>query len=82
MADVARRHAEIRKYRLVIGHDEKKADRMTFNCEIEGGGGNALADKIAATIREICNLRSAVAFTPAGALPNDGKVIDDVRKYD
>jgi phenylacetate-CoA ligase len=82
MADIAKRHAEIRKYRLVIEHDEKKADRMTFNCEIEGGGGDALADKIAATIREICNLRGAVAFKPAGALPNDGKVIDDVRKYD
>ena len=23
-----------------------------------------------------------VAFKPAGALPNDGKVIDDTRKYD
>jgi phenylacetate-CoA ligase len=42
----------------------------------------ALASKIAATIREVCNLRGEVAFKPAGSLPNDGKVIDDVRRYD
>ena len=82
MADVAKRHAEIRKYRLVIDHDDRKADRMTLNCEVEGAGSDALAQKIAATIREVCNLRGEVAFKPAGALPNDGKVIDDVRKYD
>jgi phenylacetate-CoA ligase len=82
MADVAKRHAEIRKYRLVIGHDDKKADRMTLNCEIDGAGDATLAGKIAATIRDVCNLRGEVAFKAAGSLPNDGKVIDDVRKYD
>jgi phenylacetate-CoA ligase len=82
MADIAKRHAEIRKYRLVIDHDDKKADRMTLACEIDGAGDAALAAKIAATVREVCNLRSEVAFKPLGALPNDGKVIDDTRKYD
>jgi phenylacetate-CoA ligase len=82
IADVARRHAEIRKYRLVIDHDDKKADRMTLHCEIAGAPSAALAAGIAATIRDVCNLRSEVAFDAAGALPNDGKVIDDVRKYD
>ncbi|MEO7728439.1 MAG: AMP-binding protein [Burkholderiales bacterium] len=82
MDDIAKRHAEIRKYRLIIDHDERKTDRMTFNCEIEGAGGDALAQKITATIRDVCNLRGEVAFKAAGALPNDGKVIDDVRKYD
>ncbi len=82
IADVAKRHAEIRKYRLVIEHDDKKADRMTLNCEIDGAGNAALADKITATLRDVCNLRGEVAFKPAGSMPNDGKVIDDVRKYD
>ena len=82
MADVAKRHPEIRKYRLVIEHDEKNADRMTLNCEIDGSGDSALANRIAATMREVCNLRGEVTFKPAGSLPNDGKVIDDVRKYD
>ncbi len=82
MAEVAKRHSEIRKYRLIIDHDDRKTDRMTFNCEIAGAGNDALAQKIAATVREVCNLRGDVAFKPAGSLPNDGKVIDDVRKYD
>ena len=82
MADIAKRHAEIRKYRLVIDHDEKKADRMTLNCEIAGAGSATLADKIVATIRDVCNLRGEVAFKPVASLPNDGKVIDDTRKYD
>ncbi len=82
MADIAKRHAEIRRYRLIIDHDEKKADRMTLNCELAGAGSAALAQDIAATIREVCNLRGEVAFKPAGSLPKDGKVIDDVRKYD
>jgi phenylacetate-CoA ligase len=82
MADIAKRHPNIRKYRLVIDHDDRKADRMTYNCEIDGAGDAALAEKIAATIRDVCNLRGEVAFKPAGTLPNDGKVIDDLRKYD
>jgi phenylacetate-CoA ligase len=82
VADVARRHPEIRKYRLVIGHDAKKADCMTLHCEIAGADSPTLAAAIAVTLRDICNLRGDVAFDAAGALPNDGKVIDDVRKYD
>jgi len=82
IADVARRHPEIRKYRLVIGHDAKKADCMTLHCEIAGAGNPALAAAIAVTLRDVCNLRGDVAFDAAGALPNDGKIIDDVRKYD
>ena len=82
MADIAKRHAEIRRDRLVIDHDEKKADRMTLNCEIDGAGDAALAGKIAATIRDVCNLRGEISFKPAGSLPNAGKVIDDVRRYD
>jgi hypothetical protein len=37
---------------------------------------------IAASIREITKLRGEVAFRGTGELPNDGKVIDDVRKYE
>jgi phenylacetate-CoA ligase len=55
---------------------------MTLNCEVMGEGADALALDIAATVREICNLRGEVAFKTIGSLPNDGKVIDDLRKYD
>ena len=82
MADVARRHPEIRKYRLVIDHDDRQTDRMTLHCEVEGAGSPELAAGIAATVRGVCNLRGDVEFDPVGSLPNDGKVIADNRKYD
>jgi phenylacetate-CoA ligase len=82
VAEIARRHAEIRKCRLTVDHDEKKLDRMTLQCELAGGGSVALAQSIAESIRAVCNLRGQVAFAAPGELPNDGKVIDDVRKYE
>ena len=81
LAELAQRHREIRKYRLTIEHDEKKADRMTLRCEVDGGS-DALRDAISASIRAVCNLRGDVALVPEGTLPNDGKVIDDLRKYE
>ena len=40
------------------------------------------ADAIVASIRDVTKLRGEVALRDPGALPNDGKVIDDLRKYD
>ena len=51
-------------------------------CEVAGGGSEALAGAVAATMREVTKLRGEVAFLPTGALANDGKVIDDVRAYE
>ena len=82
VAEVARRHPQVRRYRLVVDHDERKNDRMTLKCEADGAGGEALAAAIADSIRAVCNLRGEVAFEPAGSLPKDGKVIDDVRKHE
>jgi phenylacetate-CoA ligase len=82
VAEIARRHAEIRKCRLTVAHDERKLDRMLLQCETTGGGGATLAAAIEESIRAVCNLRGDVAFVAPGELPNDGKVIDDVRKYD
>ena len=56
-------------------------DRMTLMCEAAGGGSEALASAISASIREVTKLRGEVAFLPSGALANDGKVIDDLRVY-
>jgi phenylacetate-CoA ligase len=81
LAQVAKRHPEIRRYRLTIDHDDRKNDRMTLVCEVHPGGGT-LREDIAASIRSVCNLRGEVALQRPGTLPNDGKVIDDVRKYE
>jgi hypothetical protein len=34
-----------------------------------------------ATIRNVCKVGGKVEFARPRSLPNDGKVIDDVRKY-
>jgi phenylacetate-CoA ligase len=80
IAQVMRRHSEITRARLVVDNPDLN-DRMTLMCEIAGGGSEALAAAVAASIRELTKLRGEVAFLPAGALANDGKVIDDVRVY-
>lgn len=80
IAQVVRRHPEIVRARLVVDNPALN-DRMTLMCEVAGGGSEALATAVAASIREVTKLRGEVAFLPNGALANDGKVIDDVRTY-
>ncbi len=60
VAEVARRHSRVRRYRLVVDHDEKKMDRMTLRCEVDDAGGGELASEIAGSIRAVCNLRGEV----------------------
>jgi len=40
-----------------------------------------LAEAIAGSIRELTKLRGEVELVAPGSLPNDGKVIEDARKY-
>lgn len=81
------RHPGLGRARLVV-EGEMANDRMTLRCEADeaalsaGGGGEALAAGLAEAIRDITKLRGAVEFVPPGSLPNDGKVIEDARKYD
>jgi phenylacetate-CoA ligase len=80
VAAIVRRHPEIAKARLVVDNAEG-ADRMTLNVEVAGNR-SSNAEAIVESIREITKLRGEVAYRAPGELPNDGKVIDDVRKYD
>ena len=80
VAAIVRRHPEIAKARLVVDNPDGN-DRMTLH--VESPGAKSLpADAIVASIRDVTKLRGEVAFRAPGELPNDGKVIDDVRKYD
>lgn len=81
VAEVVKRHPEIAKARLVIDFDAHGADRMTLECELPAGVGEAVAGAIAASLRDVCNLRGEVRAVALGSLPNDGKVIDDRRSY-
>jgi phenylacetate-CoA ligase len=50
-----------------------KVETNTPSAEIE----KAMTD----TIRTVCKVGGKVEFAAVGTLPNDGKVIDDIRKY-
>jgi phenylacetate-CoA ligase len=82
VAQVLRRHPEIVRARLVVAHDADKSDVMTLQCELAGPAPEAFAAAVADTLREVCKLRGNVQLKPAGTLANDGKVIEDARKYD
>jgi phenylacetate-CoA ligase len=77
VAEIARRHAEIVKLRLVVGRADE-VDTMTLKAEIrtEAAG---LADAMSVSLQQITKLKGAVEILPRGSLPNDGKVIADER---
>ncbi len=80
VADVVRRHPEIRAARLVVT-GTVGADVMTLHCDATRDD-EALARAVADSMREVMRLRGEVRFVAAGALPQDGKVIEDARRYD
>jgi phenylacetate-CoA ligase len=80
IAEILKRHGEILKARLVVDNPGG-ADRMTLRCEVRGAT-EGLERAIADSIREITKLRGEVALCKPGELPNDGKVIEDAKKYE
>ncbi len=77
VAEIAKRHAEIAKLRLVVGR-ANETDTMTLKAEIyaEPAG---FVDAVSSTLQQVTKLKGAVEILPLGALPNDGKVIADER---
>ena len=78
VAAVLARHAEVRKGRVVVDQGDG-VDVMTLRCEVEGAP-QGLAAAIAESLQAVCKLKGRVELVEIGSLPNDGKVIDDVRK--
>lgn len=91
VAAVLARHPGLARARVVI-EGELANDRMKLVCERPADGSAAAADPAAlaaleqalsATVREVTRMRvDAIEWVAPGLLPNDGKVIDDQRKYD
>ena len=81
VAEIARRHPEVKRARLVVS-GERADDRMCLEIEVDGAPPEGLAERIAETIREVTKLRGTVAIRAPGSLPNDGKVIEDARRYE
>ena len=80
VASVVSRHDELLRARLVIGRVDNQ-DVMTLKCEIENHQ-ESIEQLIEQSVREICKLRADIELCPAGALPNDGVVIEDARPLD
>jgi phenylacetate-CoA ligase len=82
VAEVRRRHPQIRKARLVIT-GEMANDVMTLHCEVDDPSAmDSSSSAIIDTIRDVTKLRGEVKLVTRGSLPNDGKVIEDARKYE
>ena len=80
VADVVRRFPQVQRARLVVS-GEMANDRMNLQVET-GHPDEGLAAKIADALREITKLRGEVELLAPGSLPNDGKVIEDARRYE
>lgn len=81
VAEVLRRFPEAGRGRLVV-EGEMAQDRMTLKVEVDRQVPEGLGERIAVALREVTKLRGEVAFLAPGALVNDGKVIEDLRKYE
>ncbi|HEU4459216.1 MAG TPA: AMP-binding protein [Methylibium sp.] len=77
VAELMKRHPEIGRVRLVVS-GEMANDRMTLKAE-SADPAEGLADRLATSVRELTKLRAEVELHPSGSLPNDGKLIEDLR---
>ncbi|WP_290814204.1 phenylacetate--CoA ligase family protein, partial [Ferrovibrio sp.] len=76
IAQIVARHPEIARARLEVG-SENNLDTMTLKIEST----KAMAAAVAETLQSVCKLRGKVEVVALGSLPNDGKVIADLRTY-
>jgi phenylacetate-CoA ligase len=80
VAEIVKRHPEVSKARIVV-EGEMANDRMTV--KVEAAGSSALIQAVAASVKDVTKLRADhVELVLPGSLPNDGKVIEDARRYD
>jgi phenylacetate-CoA ligase len=78
IAEIVRRHPQIKKARLVIDRVNDN-DAMTLKCEAVQAG-EALVTAVGESVHAVCKLHGKIEIVAPGSLPNDGKVIEDVRK--
>lgn len=80
VAALVKRHPEVRRARIVVDNATGQ-DNMVVHCEVDSRP-DGLAEALVGSVRDITKLRGEVVLAAPGALPNDGKVIEDSRKYD
>ncbi len=77
VADLVARHPEVSRARVIATRDGEM-DAMTVLVETDAGDA-ALYEQ---SVMDILKLRGRIRLVPRDSLPNDGKVIEDQRKYD
>jgi phenylacetate-CoA ligase len=77
VAEVAKRHPELSRVRLVISR-ENEQDAMTLHVESPSNDAS-FANAVAESLQSVTKLKGAVKLVAPGSLPNDGKVIADQR---
>jgi phenylacetate-CoA ligase len=77
VAEVARRHAELGRVRLVVTR-VGETDSMTLKAESTAAD-PSLQRAIGESLRAVLKLGGSVELLAPGTLPNDGKVIEDAR---
>jgi phenylacetate-CoA ligase len=79
VAEIVKRFPEIARARLVVS-GQMANDQLKLLAE--GPPAEGLAQRLAEALRDVTKLRGEVELVAPGSLPNDGKVIEDARRYD
>ncbi|OYU45184.1 MAG: AMP-dependent synthetase, partial [Burkholderiales bacterium PBB4] len=77
--DIVKRFPGLGRARLVVS-GEMANDVMTLKVEAVSQDAS-LSQRVGDAIRDVTKLRGQVELVAMGALPNDGKVIEDARSY-
>jgi len=75
---IAERLPALRKLRLVVTRDDE-LDQMLLEAETGTPGDASLLEAASKALKEITKLSGEVRLVPERALPNDGKIIEDLR---
>ncbi|HEY0953796.1 MAG TPA: phenylacetate--CoA ligase family protein, partial [Roseateles sp.] len=78
VADIVRRHPEVRRARLVVS-GELAQDQVELQVEMWKPTSPGFVESLMLTTRELTKLRIEAVLLPPGSLPNDGKLIEDRR---
>jgi phenylacetate-CoA ligase len=81
VAEAVKRYSAVARARLVVTHDGQ-SDVMTLKAEVPAGTDQRLAAQLANSLAAVTKLRGFVELVPPDSLPKDGKVIEDLRKYE
>lgn len=80
VAQIVSRHPEVLRARLVVAGSVGRDD-MILRIEVNQAS-ESLVEAVANSVREVTKLRAQVECLAPDTLPNDGKVIDDIRSYE